>query len=307
MARRKIPGFRTASVKEARELSKLPWARDEALSDRIFEARVLLDGRVLLFVCDGEKAPLYPSREALMKVVQEAEAEAAKPPLDPARDLLPPKDDFIRDVEKLASSLGKAIGVPDEVLDRSVASLDPVDKAVVKLRRAKRMTPEVFTPLTAYVGEVMRLLCDGRWGRLPATKKKSFPVYDPAEWSAFQATRPAARQAATAAGERAAADAKAKGASKDAVMIARTLAEREAMRPSDEAWPKPLRYDEYEERIAGHEHEPVLWAHDGALVQPVAAVVKTLMERSTQGSLRVAVEGRLYPYVVAKRKAASSG
>jgi hypothetical protein len=61
MAKSKIVGFRQASVKEVRELSTLPWVRDDALSTRAFEARVLPDGRVLLFVCDGERAPLYRS------------------------------------------------------------------------------------------------------------------------------------------------------------------------------------------------------------------------------------------------------
>jgi hypothetical protein len=49
-----------------------------------------------------------------------------------------------------------------------VESLDVAYKAVLRLRKAKRMTPEVFTPLTAYVGEVMRLVCDGQWTTSPA-------------------------------------------------------------------------------------------------------------------------------------------
>ena len=93
---------------------------------------------------------------------------------DPAKELLPPLDDFLRDVDKLASSLGKVLHIPEGALDRSVESLDAVHKAVGRVRIAKRMTPEVFTPLTAYLGEVMRLVCDGRWGRLPAAIKKRF-------------------------------------------------------------------------------------------------------------------------------------
>ena len=51
----------------------------------------------------------------------------------------------------------------------------------------------------------------------------------------------------------------------------------------------------------------MIWAHDGALVQPVASVVRSLSERSTYGTLRDAVEGKLAPYLVAKRKSAAAG
>jgi hypothetical protein len=172
---RRIPGARTASVKEVRELSKLPWVRDEALSDRMFEARVLPDGRVLLFLADGEKAPLYPSREAVEQVNREGQEMLAEGPVDPGKVLLPPIADFLRNVEVHAKSLGTVIRVPEEALDRTEASLDPVYKGVLQLRRVKRLTPEVFTPLTAYVGEVMRLICDGRWMKEPATREKSVP------------------------------------------------------------------------------------------------------------------------------------
>jgi hypothetical protein len=71
--------------------------------------------------------------------------------------------------------------------------------------------------------------------------------------------------------------------------------------------PKPLRYEEYEVRIDAAADEPVIWAHDRGLVQPVPAVVKTLVERSTYGSLRGAVQGPLMRYLIAKREAAASG
>jgi hypothetical protein len=71
--------------------------------------------------------------------------------------------------------------------------------------------------------------------------------------------------------------------------------------------PQPIRDQEYDAPIRGHEHEPVIWACDGRWVQPVAAVVRSLSERSTYGSLRTAVEGRLAGYLIEKRKAASPG
>jgi hypothetical protein len=167
--RHKIRGIRRVSKKEARELSKLPWVVDEALSGELNEARVLPDGRVLhVFRMEGG-GNLYPSREALAQFLQWVKESSEEGPFDPAKELLPPLDEFIRDVEKHANGLGKVLRISDEVLDRSVESLNLVDEALSHLRIAKRMTPEVFTPLTAYLGEVMRLVCKGRWGKLPAT------------------------------------------------------------------------------------------------------------------------------------------
>ena len=310
--RRRIPGVRPAPKKELRELSKLPWVVDEAHSDPSHEIRVLPDGRMLdVLRCDGS-AMLYPSREAFEQALQwykELEAEAAKGPFDPAKELLPPLDDFLRDVERHAKSLAKVLRLPDEVLDRSVESLGAVHKAVVRIKRDKRFTPEVFTPLTAYVGEVMRLLCDGRWGKLPATIKKKGPTYDPADYKAWATAAGAVVRAAGAAADKAAADASMRGAGDRAAARAfyKAYDYDAVVKATSASSPKILGYEEYEEPIHGHEHEPVIWAHDGALVQPVASVVRSLSERSTYGTLRTAVEGKLHRYLVAKRKAAGAG
>jgi hypothetical protein len=170
MAARRVPGVRQLSKKETRELSKLPWVRDEALSDRASEARVLPDGRVLLCLYvlgDNDNGTLYPSREALAELQRQGAEEAAKGPVDLTRTLLPPIDDFLRDVEAHAKSLGERIRVPDEALDRTPASLDAIDAALRRIPKAKRETSEIVTPLVAYVGFVMLRGCDGRWTKAP--------------------------------------------------------------------------------------------------------------------------------------------
>ena len=181
----KVPGFRQVSAKEARELSKLPWVRDEAFSDPMTEARILPDGRVLLF-SEGERGSLYPSRESWEKMCRDSEAAGrrtqellAKGPTDFSLELLPPIEDFFRDVEAHAKSLGERLHVPDEALDRSLASLEVAYKAVLKLRKVKRMAPEIITPLTAYVGEVMRGICNGQWTRSPKTVRTMVQMYTP--------------------------------------------------------------------------------------------------------------------------------
>jgi len=306
----KIRGVRRLRKKEVQELSKLPWVVDNALSTDSFEARVLPDGRVLHFFRFDRAGNLYPSREALAQALQwvkeTSEEAAAKGPFDPAKELLPPLDDFLRDVDEHAKSLGKVLRLSNDVLDRSIESLDAVHKAVVRIKRDKRFTPEVFTPLTAYLGEVMRLVCDGRWGRLPAAIKKRRPVYDPAEYAAWAAAENAVIRAEGAARDNAAADAIARGAGDPAASRAMEeagQAVRAALTSSIPPMPAVLRWEEYEEPIRGHEHEPVIWAHDRVPVHPVAFLVRTLIERSTYGSLRTAVDGGLARYLIRKREA----
>jgi len=48
-------------------------------------------------------------------------------------------------------------------LDHTEVSLDKVDKALRRLLPQKILTPEVFAPLTAYVGEVIRNATHGQW------------------------------------------------------------------------------------------------------------------------------------------------
>ena len=293
MAFPKIPGIRKVSAKEVRELMKLPWVRDEELSDRRWDVRLLPDGRVLWYLGDHTPGTLYPSREAFAEVKRACEEDAAKGPVDLTRTLLPPIDEFLRDVGAHAKNLGKAIGVPDDALDRTEASLDVAYKAVLRLPRAKRVTPEVITPLTAYVGEVMRLIGDGCWTRAPTTRKRSVPVYEPADEAASQA----AVQARGAAADKAAADVKARGDS----AAAQAKARHNALFGTYLAGPQPIRYDVVEEAFTGHENEPMIRARDGELLQPFAAVIVELTEHGARGSLSGAVRAPLIRYLNEKK------
>jgi hypothetical protein len=177
MANGKIAGARRVSVKEVRELLKLAWVREEELCARDLDARVLPDGRVLLYWGEGERGTLYPSgsAEELKRSYDETLRKALQGPVDMTRTLLPPVADFLRDVEAHAKSLGKRIGVADEALDGTPQSLDAVDKALKKIPWAKRQVPDLVTPLVAYVGEVMRKASGGRW--MPSPKPgKNEPV-----------------------------------------------------------------------------------------------------------------------------------
>lgn len=300
---RKYPGVRGVSAKQVRELCKLPWVRDDALSSRLSEARVLPDGRVLLFIAEGERGTLFPSRETLAEVRRVGEELAAKGPVDLTRTLLPPIADFLRDVKAHAGALAARLGLPDEALDRSLDSLNAVDKKVWRIARAKRTTPELVTPLTAYIGEVMLPICGGRWTKPPPKPNQAGETHivipdsvtiiiDTAELPAWQAAWRDGEAAIKAAADKAAAEAAAQGASSAQVHAARGAALRDAWQEHAARVPAPVQQQEVAEPASEPSNEPMIRAHNGCLVQPFAIVVHEL-EHGGRGSLRGAVGGSL--------------
>jgi hypothetical protein len=293
MAKGKIPGVRNVTVHQARKLLKLPWVADEALST-FYPAHVLADGRVLLYMPDDLYGSLYPSRAVVEELNRElmelerkaAEQIAARCP-DPCLELLPPIDDFLRDVDAHAASLGKTIKAADEALDRSVASLDAVDKALKRIPRAKRPVPEILTPLVAYVGEVMRKASGGRWSKL-STKEEQVSVYDPAEILAFRAARRTLQPIAAAAADKAAADAKARGASANDMDVARILARRALFEELEANAPRPIRVE------VRKDNEPVITASNGRMLQPFVLLFLPMIEPDRYRPLRIAVESDLH-------------
>ena len=287
MAKGKIPGMRNLTMHQARKLLKLPWVIDEALST-FGPAHVLEDGRVVVYLPGDVLGHLYPSREVLEEInrgLAETEREAAEQSAagfpDPCLTFLPPFDDFLRDVDAHAKALGKVIKVADEALDRTVASLDAVDRALLRIPRAKRPVPEILTPLVAYVGEVMRRASGGRWSKRPTVAWEQVSIYDPADILAVRAAQRKLQAIAGAAGEKAEAEAKARGASAHDVEVAGILARRavhEQLVPA-----KPIRVE------ARKYNEPMITASNGQLFQPFAIVFIPMHEPSKRLPLRIAV------------------
>jgi hypothetical protein len=183
MANGKIPGVRNLRKKETRELLGVASAPDQALSTDLYEARVLPDGRVLLYWPGDGGGNLCPSREAAEQMKRgyeesrrEAAEQRARGVVDPSLGLLPPVADFLRDVESHAKKLGPRIGVDDEALDGTPESLDAVDKALKKIPWAKRQVPDLVTPLVAYLGEVMRRSTGGQWSTSTARGHENEPM-----------------------------------------------------------------------------------------------------------------------------------
>jgi hypothetical protein len=122
---------------------------------------LLEDGQLLLVFEDG-RGTLYPSRVALLELLEHVESLAKQGPVDPKQSLLLPTDMFIASVREQAAHLAQLIG-SRELLDGSQASLKAVDEVLQNLPSDQRLSPEWVSSLVAYVGEIMRTATDGRW------------------------------------------------------------------------------------------------------------------------------------------------
>ncbi len=290
MGEGKIPGVRNVSMHQVRKLLKLPWVADEALST-FGPAHILPDGRVLRYMPGDAGGKLYPSREVMEESNRrsfEFERETAKQRAaygpEPIVTLLPPIDDFLRDVEAHAGSLGARIKVASEALDRSVESLGAVDKALKRIPWAKRQVPDLVTPLVAYVGEVLRRASGGRW--VKSSRKTQVVVCDPDELLAHWAARRSLQPIAIAAADKAKAEAKARGASADEVDRAYVSALQAIQQQAPEV--KSARLEVRED------NEPVIQASNGRSFQPFAIVFVPMVEPSKRLPLRNAVGTHLH-------------
>jgi hypothetical protein len=282
-------GIRHVSAKEVRELSKLAWVPDETLSTDYSEARVLPDGRVLhVSLLVGPKTGgLSPSRAAaeemkrrLTETKRQMIEQAAGRTPHAAVTLLPPIDDFLRDVEAHARSLGPRLRIPDEALDGSVASLGAVDKALKRIPLAERPVADLVTPLVAYVGEVLRRASGGRWIKLPPTYTGRQPVFDPAELAAWQEALAVGQRAFTAVQQRGRG-----GSSPEAFEASRQAIEATGVRE-----PKPIRFDMVETPSGGCMNEPMIRASNGKSFQPFGDVFIPMIEPSKRPPLLGTVE-----------------
>jgi hypothetical protein len=287
-------GIQRVSGHELREYLKLPV--DKALSKPGEEVRILPDGRVLWRLPAVRLARTWPSREAFTEERRRGEEDIAKSRSapHPAVALLPPIDDFLRDVEAHARSLGPRLRIPDEALDGTVASLAAVDKALKRIPRAERPVPDLVTPLVAYVGEVFRKASGGRWIKLPPTYTMREAVYAPGAMEAWLTAKLALQPMAEAAAKKAGAEARARRASKSDVASAFNAARDAVYREIDATQPKPIRVDMVEKPRDGSVNAPVVTASNGQSFNPFSDLFIWMVEPSKRNPPHATVEAALH-------------
>jgi hypothetical protein len=159
----KTPKSRAISVQKAQRILKTTkHSLDPELSNQTSsKAFDLVDGRVLVIFENGT-GRLYESKNELQAMLDEVERRAARGPESICRDF-PQRQAFLEQVPQLVRLLAVQLKLDATQLDGSEASLDKVDKALGRMNPERALTPDVFAPLTAYVGEVLRKATNGRW------------------------------------------------------------------------------------------------------------------------------------------------
>jgi hypothetical protein len=165
----KKPKSRAVSANEAqRILQKTKHALDPELSRQtLSQAFDLADGGVLLLFDEGN-GRLYESKSELQAMMAEGERRAARGPESLCHDF-PQGQAFAEQIPQLVRQLAKELKLDPAQLDGSEKSLDKVDKALWRMDTERALSTEVFAPLTAYVGEVLRKATQGRWEMRRAT------------------------------------------------------------------------------------------------------------------------------------------
>lgn len=159
----KRPKSRVVSAKEVRRIFETtqPVVNEELSRVCLCQVFDLASGGVLLLFETG-RGRLYESQNELRAMIEEIEREARRGPKSVCRDL-PQGQRFAEQVPELVHQLAMLLGIEPVQLDGSELSLDKVEKALRRLRPQNILTPEVFAPLTAYVGEVIRNATHGKW------------------------------------------------------------------------------------------------------------------------------------------------
>lgn len=76
---------------------------------------------------------------------------------------LPQGKDFVIKVPELIDELSAKLQISKDELDYSESSLEGIDEAIQRIGRFKCLEAEIFAPLVAYVGEVIKQSTEGRW------------------------------------------------------------------------------------------------------------------------------------------------
>jgi hypothetical protein len=159
----KVPSSIPLTAHEVRRLLRNPGGcRDEATSGRLMcDAFHLSDNSLLLVFADG-RGRRYESRD---DVLAHAAWAAAQPggSFRIVERLLPNRQSFIARLPQLLGALPECVGLDAEAFDFTDESLRQLDDALRRLGVDAVLTPHVFEPLTAYIGEVIRRRTGAHW------------------------------------------------------------------------------------------------------------------------------------------------
>jgi hypothetical protein len=118
------------------------------------------DGKGLLTSKHSRKSELFESAQAFLDLFELIQSRGSHHILS---GLVPNDGRFIDRVDEYIVLFAKTCSIPNTMLDRTMESLDKVEKKLRKVANDQITTEQVFAGLVAYVGEVMRVHMNGRW------------------------------------------------------------------------------------------------------------------------------------------------
>ncbi|HEY9802349.1 MAG TPA: hypothetical protein V6D25_18455 [Leptolyngbyaceae cyanobacterium] len=137
------------------------------LSDRVSAYGEIIyqnsDGRILVNLgLDGGN--LFKSRADCVKYIEELQQAIEKAKLESSLSYrIPQGQSFIDEIPKLFEQLSVQLKIPLSELDNSADAMSKLDRAIKRIGRNKCLQPDIFAPLVAYVGEVIRQATGGKW------------------------------------------------------------------------------------------------------------------------------------------------
>lgn len=156
------------SIKQTQNLLKEPgWLLDTELTDKVSSYGDVIyqnyDGRILVNLgLDGGN--LFKSRADCIKHIEELQQAIEKAKIESSLSYrIPQGQYFIEQIPQLVEQLAVQLKISLSELDNSAESLNKVDLAIKRIGRSKCLQPDIFAPLVAYVGEVIRQATGGKW------------------------------------------------------------------------------------------------------------------------------------------------
>lgn len=165
----KISAHKLSAKKVCQLIQTSGWFVDEDLAKRVSGKGLYIDaiyshsdGRTLNILGDGI-GWLYDSRQEWLAFFASLEELESQEPVHILRSRLLQGQHFAELAPDLANQLAEELNLSVEQLDRSRASLALIDSAIQNIEREDLLKEEIFTALTAYVGEVIKNATHARW------------------------------------------------------------------------------------------------------------------------------------------------
>lgn len=131
------------------------------------EAYQLSDGRIVMNIPDLESW-VFESREEMLAYLEDTQKptyniDSQAHEFPQLEALLTEGKNFLAQIPRLIDDLSTKLSIPKAQLDKSESSLEKIDHAVKRIGLHNCLNSQIFLPLLAYIGEVVKQKTSGEW------------------------------------------------------------------------------------------------------------------------------------------------